>query len=549
MSRTPPARLLRSSIFASALLASSAAAQVEQQPLLLGNEDQGGFGQTIALLGDLDGDGLPEWLVGSPRHDGPGGFDAGRVELRRGSDGASIRTHDGSSVSSLFGYGLAIVDDLDGDALPDYAIGAPRHLPPGGAPDSGRIEAFAGVDGHLLFALDGKPGEWFGSTLVGLDDMDGDGRSELLHLRDATATVISSSGTRLMVLATQGESVSSAARVGDVDGDGTRDFAVGCHLYSGPLGREGLVFLFSGATGSQLSSFTGTNANDMVGSSLLGVADRDGDGIDDLVAGGRSDTRLADFNGFVELRSSATLQSLWRMKGATKERFGVVLKNGGDWNGDGVGELLVLASSALPFGAVRVLSAKDGSQLHEFLGESSATVHDHYFGAGMDGGDFDGDGIGDALVGALEWHDMTSFIRFGAVHRYRGCPASAANYGAGFPGTLGVPAISISGVPALGASVTFSATNSLGAPTSGLLVVGTASASIPLRHGATLLVDPLSFELLSVPATGWVDPDTIPSDPALAFAQFFLQVLELDAGASGGVSLTGGLQLTIGYDL
>jgi hypothetical protein len=539
----PPERLLRSSFVVVALLAPSALAQVEQ-PLLLGDQDFSEFGQSIALLGDLDGDGAAEWLVAAPGH-----FPGGRVELRRGSDGAAIRTHDFASPGALFGYGLAIVDDLDGDTVPDYAIGAPRHMPPGGGPDSGRIEAYAGVDGHFLFGLDGNPGEWFGSILVGLDDMDGDGLSELLHLRDATATVISSSGARLLVLATNGERVSSGARVGDVDGDGTRDFAVGCHEYSGPLGREGKVFLFSGATGAPLSSFTGTSANDMVGMAMLGVADRDGDGIDDLLVGGRTDARLADFNGFIEVRSSATLASLWRKKGATKERFGLVLKNGGDWNGDGIGELLVLAGNVAPFGSVRVLSAKDGSLLHEFFSESSATAHDHYFGVGMDGGDFDGDGIGDALVGALEWHDMTGFIRYGAVHRYRGCPASSATYGAGFAGTLGVPALSLTGVPALGAGVTFAATNSLGAPTSGLLVVGSASASIPLRFGATLLVDPLSFELIAVPAAGWSDVDSIPSDPALAFADFFLQVLELDSGAAGGVSLTNGLQLTIGYDL
>lgn len=534
---------VRSSVLAVALLASSAAAQVEL-PLLLGDHDYSEFGQSIVRLADLDGDGATEWLVAAP-----GRSPGGRVELRRGSDGAAIRTHDGTGAGSLFGYGLAIVDDLDGDTVPDYAIGAPRHVPAGGGSDSGRIEAFAGVDGSLLFALDGTPGEWFGSILVGLDDMDGDGRSELLHLRDATATVISSTGARLLVLATNGERVSSAARIGDVDGDGTRDFAVGCHEYSGPLGREGQVFLFSGATGAPMSSFTGTNANDMVGMSMLAVADRDGDGIDDLLVGGRLDARLADFNGFIEVRSTATLASLWRKKGAPKERFGLVLKHGGDWNGDGVGELLVLAGTVAPFGAVRVLSEKDGSLLHEFVSESSQTAHDHYFGVGMDGGDFDGDGIGDALVGALEWHDMTGFIRYGAVHRYRGCPASATNYGAGFPGTLGVPSLSITGVPALGASVTFTATNSLGASTNGLLVVGTSSASIPLRHGATLLVDPLSFELIAVPAAGWSDVDSIPADPALAFTDFFLQVLELDPGAAGGVSLTDGLQLRIGYDL
>ncbi|MFO0984635.1 MAG: hypothetical protein U1E76_23410 [Planctomycetota bacterium] len=128
-----------------------------------------------------------------------------------------------------------------------------------------------------------------------------------------------------------------------------------------------------------------------------------------------------------------------------------------------------------------------------------------------------------------------------------GCaPASAANYGTGWPGTNGTPTISSSGPPSFGSTITISISNSLGANTTGALILGLSSASIGTPLGGTLLVIPYFIFVLPVPIAGLNLTGTIPNNPIFCQISVYLQALEYDAGASKGVSFTDGLQLTLG---
>src|SRR5262249_2150644 len=69
--------------------------------------------------------------------------------------------------------------------------------------------------------------------------------------------------------------------------------------------------------------------------------------------------------------------------------------------------------------------------------------------------------------------------------------ATWSNYGQGFAGTLGIPSLVASADPAFGASLTIDLGNSLGAATSGLLLLGVTQTSIVTSAGGTLLVVPL----------------------------------------------------------
>jgi hypothetical protein len=129
------------------------------------------------------------------------------------------------------------------------------------------------------------------------------------------------------------------------------------------------------------------------------------------------------------------------------------------------------------------------------------------------------------------------------------CPAWRANYGAGWPGKNGIPALTAQQDPEVGSAIDIDVGNSLGATTVGLLFVGLQSANAPTSKGGTILVVPLFSIVLSLPAAGITLSDTLPDDPALYFLDVYLQALEADSFASKGLSFTPGLQLHCGFDL
>jgi len=124
--------------------------------------------------------------------------------------------------------------------------------------------------------------------------------------------------------------------------------------------------------------------------------------------------------------------------------------------------------------------------------------------------------------------------------------AASTPYGAGYPGTNGVPNLSSSSAPVYGATTTLAIDNSSGAWTPALFAFGFGRASIPTRAGGTLLVDAPSFVVEAIPPPGLSLPFTVPLDPALCGLTIDLQALELDPGASAGISFTPGLEWTFG---
>jgi Tol biopolymer transport system component len=124
--------------------------------------------------------------------------------------------------------------------------------------------------------------------------------------------------------------------------------------------------------------------------------------------------------------------------------------------------------------------------------------------------------------------------------------AAWSNYGAGFPGTNGVPSFTAASDPILGTSLRLDLANSSGVVTAGLEFIGTQRASIHSTLGGDLLVVPMVTLAIVIPAAGWQMNNTIPNDPALAGFTLDLQAIELDAGAVKGVSFTAGLELVLG---
>jgi Tol biopolymer transport system component len=132
------------------------------------------------------------------------------------------------------------------------------------------------------------------------------------------------------------------------------------------------------------------------------------------------------------------------------------------------------------------------------------------------------------------------------VHEFCSTAASWSNYGAGFPGTNGVPSFTSRQNPVFGSTVTLDLANSYANPTAGLLFIGFQRTSIHSRFGGDLLVAPALSLFVTFSYGGDSFTGAIPADCDLCGVAVDLQAIEADPGAAKGVSFTAGLELVIG---
>ena len=132
------------------------------------------------------------------------------------------------------------------------------------------------------------------------------------------------------------------------------------------------------------------------------------------------------------------------------------------------------------------------------------------------------------------------------VHEQCSTPASWSNYGAGFPGTNGVPSFTSQQNPVIGTTITLDLGNSYGSPTAGLLFVGFQQAYVPSNWGGVLLVAPSLVLPISFSYGGNSYTGDLPDDWQLCGFVVDLQAIEADPGAARGVSFTPGLELVLG---
>jgi hypothetical protein len=344
------------------------------------------------------------------------------VVLAAGHAGAAtvVFRLEGPEVGALFGTAVVGIGDVDGDGVPDIAVGAPQTLGPGGGYLDGRVFVYSGATSTLLYELNPlRHRGFFGARLASVGDLDGDGVPDLIVGAPATSSddfygvgsaLVFSGATGELLFAFLGEEGgtylgSAVASVGDLDGDGAPEIAMGTPYGSGsgPYGG-GVVAVRSGSDGALLYELDGSASGDYLGRAIAGMGDLDGDGVPDLLLGapnaspgGRAEA------GLVQVRSGATGEILRQLDGAEASAyFGQAVANVGDLDGDGVDDFAVAAPSASPSGmqdagSVFVYSGASGQLLYRWDGPESFGA----FGSAVaGGGDVDGDGVPDVIVGA-----------------------------------------------------------------------------------------------------------------------------------------------------
>jgi hypothetical protein len=136
--------------------------------------------------------------------------------------------------------------------------------------------------------------------------------------------------------------------------------------------------------------------------------------------------------------------------------------------------------------------------------------------------------------------------KVGDVFVHDRCDAFWSNYGAGFPGTNGIPSLTSRTDPLLGTTVTVDFSNSSGISTVGVLLIGYQRTQIPTGRGGDLLVDPSIVVFVTIPANGMSYSGYVPDDEALCGFRIDLQAIESDVGAAKRLSFTPGLELVLG---
>ena len=551
----PLAALATLASFAAPMEAQSQPGHVNDETLI--SEGMGGFpgplqagdafGTSLTVVGDVNGDGIDDMIVGAPGTDIGGSSAGGLWILYMAANGTvSGSSQINNSVGSLpmildagdrFGSAVAAAGDLDGDGVPDVWVGA------SGDDEGAPFNAFNG------------PGALFAVRLLSSG-----------NVKNVTKYSLSNG----MPLDLEGAFGFSVAVVGDVDGDSTYEVAVGSPFDDADGSSRGAVWLLSSFVryASDEGQLT-PNVSDEAyfGISVAGLGDLDGNGTADFAVGASQESVNGMWDGsfWVYLTDSGGgLNSIQRVDANNAafggngpgglDRFGRSLAMIGDVDGDGDNDLAVGADGGGLFneGTVWILrlgnplgtlvegvSQIDNSNGHlaHLLGSSDS------FGAALAPlGDWDGDGNVDLAVG-LTGHD-SGVSNVGAIINLNLRGPTFIDLGSELWGNL-QPELAATGslIPGSTYKVLLE-----GGPISDVahLVLGFSQANVPFRGG--VLVPFPDFILLGLPTNGSGQIALIGPWPAgipIGFptnAQYWME----DAGAPVGWAASNGLALVAG---
>ncbi len=295
-------------------------------------------GISVAGLGDVNGDGYADFLVGAYHNymtDNsagaaylvPGRADFGTAQRQTLADVAAV-VYYGEASQNWAGYSVAAAGDVNADGFMDYLIGAPGASNSAGSTQAGKTYLLFGYESpecipevylaDVSTVFEGEnTGDESGFSVSGAGDTNGDGYGDILIGAFENGEAGDGAGKTYLILGREdfgveafslanademflGEtawdfSAYAVSGTGDLNGDGLTDFAIGAPYNDESYDKAGKIYVVLGKTsfGSHAATslaaadyaLLGTESDVHAGLSLSSLGDVDQDGRADFVVG------------------------------------------------------------------------------------------------------------------------------------------------------------------------------------------------------------------------------------------------------------------------